>query len=799
MMGEIAQAFVRIRPNTAGFKSEAEAGVKSSLLGIGKAVGGIFAVTGAVEAVKTVAEAATQHQAAFARLEQVTHNVGAATNLYGQSLEKLLEKEARVKGFSDEELAQSFLRILAATHDSAKAYRDLGLAQDISAATGKDLTISALALAKAEQGSVTSLTRLGIIVPKVGVAVGELTKQHDQLAAAGVKFTKQQDLEYNAQLAQAKAIDDTARKTLALTLVSQRYGGVAEHLAKTTSAGQFRTFRQELHQLEVEIGNALIPSLAHGAKQAGEFFNHLRESGSAAKEAHQVMHDLGVTFHLFAEAVKIVGPPLGLAVHGLVLLANTGIGGPILAIAVGMKAISVGAGLAAGTVGRLAKILPVIAVEEEAIIIAGNPFALIAAGGLAAAFGVYKLVGAFKDMQKEQDRFDNALTTKRALALDYYSHRVKALEKNLHLSAAAAQKLANEDTFKHTGIRIHPTGDGGAVDAVKQDAAKQAEVLKVGLKAVETNIASAKTVLAKATYDLSQANTNLADTIRSGNQQITDSIRSAESNLASIGDSLAASIDEFMAKTGMGGAGSPQSAAFKRLRNQIATGSEAPGARAAASALANQIQQSQAVAANQGATAKRQIADLVAQFNQGSISLATFNRRVAGMLAKDGISYKRAGQVLGIAFAQGFRAQVEGLREQAGAIAATPGSRRRGMTGQEPSIIRPLETIRQVSQQIAQAQRARDEKALEVARDQRRLNGLEEQHTRLLRQESGSQTRLQRSMDKHLGKIAAESGRQTALERRQLLEQRRQAAKGAAVVGAQVGREMRDVTKIGGP
>jgi hypothetical protein len=92
-----------------------------------------------------------------------------------------------------------------------------------------------------------------------------------------VKFSKQQDLAYQQSLAAAKATDAQSRKTLALTLVSERYGGVAQHLAETTATGKFRTFRQELHQLEVTIGLALLPTLGNAAKGLGDFFAQLRE------------------------------------------------------------------------------------------------------------------------------------------------------------------------------------------------------------------------------------------------------------------------------------------------------------------------------------------------------------------------------------------------------------------------------------------------------------------------------------------------------------------------------------------
>lgn len=84
--------------------------------------------------------------------------------------------------------------------------------------------------------------------------------------------------------------------------------------------------------------------------------------------------------------------------------------------------------------------------------------------------------------------------------------------------------------------------------------------------------------------------------------------------------------------------------------------------------------------------AQRSIADFSSALASGAITLKTFNRKLAGLLAADHISYKRAGALLGTAFSTGFQANVTGIAKQAAAIAAGPHI---PGTGQEPKIIRP--------------------------------------------------------------------------------------------------------------
>jgi hypothetical protein len=779
---------------------------------LARSLGGILAVGGAAEGIREVVSAAAEHQAAFARLEQVTRNVGAATNLYGQSLEHLLEREARVKGFSDEQLAQGFLRILAATHDSAKAYRDLGLAQDVSAATGKDLTVTALALAKAEQGSVTSLSRMGIVVPAVTTAVSALTHQHDRLAASGVKFTKGQEDAYKVQLTAAKATDDLSRRTLALTLISERYGGVAARVARTTAAGQYRVLQQELHQVEVQIGNELLPTLVRSASGFSHWLERVRESGDAGRETAQVMHTVGAGLHVVATAAQVVGPPLGLIARALVAIANNPIAGEVAGWGLAFLALNSGVGMAIGGLGRLLAVLPRVAVAEEAIVVTANPFTAITVGALGAIGVLEHFIGEARRAQDAEDEAISHVGTKRAEALSYYAERVKRFERE-GMDAVHARARAETDTWNHLHERIKEAGraaddlrkTGAAATSPAHNLQAELRAERIQLQAINANIATTRTSLTTATTDLRLAEQSLADAIYQGNQQIQQSISSAESNLTSIGDTLSSTIETFLQAIGRLGspATDPHSSTFRRLREEIASGSAAPGAARAAAEVANQIQESQAVATQTDAAGRtrvqRQFQDLTDQFNRGAISLASFNRRVAGLLAANHISYRRAGSVLGVAFADGFRAQVRGLLEQAHAISATPASRRAGITGLEPNIVRPLDTIHQVQEQVAAAQRARDEKSLEVQKDTRRLATLEAAHARVLQQHAGTQTQLQRQIERHT-RVSADAARRA--ERRQEREARQQAARDARDPSrqrTQTAHQARDIALAGGP
>jgi hypothetical protein len=346
MAGELATAYVRIRPDSAGFKTEAESGIRAGMSNVGKIIGGAFAAAGVFEAAKSIVEAAAVHQSAFAVVEQTLKNAHQSTDLYGQSVESLLEKEARLKGFSDEDLASSFIRLVSATGDAGKAFKDLGLAEDVARARHIDVGNAALALSRAEQGSTQSLSRLGVVVPKVNTEVAALTKRHEEAVASGAKFSKSQDLIYKGALAQAAVVDKAANRVHALSVVQDRFGGSATKFADTAS-GQFQRAEQNIHQLEVAVGRDALPAINTLAEGVGHYAQRLTESESVQSAVKAGMADIGAVAHDVKAVIETVGPPfLDAAKAGLQLV--DAVGSPAILTAIGTyKGLGIALGLAA--------------------------------------------------------------------------------------------------------------------------------------------------------------------------------------------------------------------------------------------------------------------------------------------------------------------------------------------------------------------------------------------------------------------------------------------------------------------
>jgi hypothetical protein len=80
------------------------------------------------------------------------------------------------------------------------------------------------------------------------------------------------------------------------------------------------------------------------------------------------------------------------------------------------------------------------------------------------------------------------------------------------------------------------------------------------------------------------------------------------------------------------------------------------------------------------------IADSIQAFNDGLITLPELNRRLAKLLAANGVDYRKSGGQLGTAFVRGFEASLAGLSTQAKAILAGP---RAPGTGLDADIVSP--------------------------------------------------------------------------------------------------------------
>ena len=217
--------------------AKAQAGFKSlsgGLKGLQKSVGGAIpgwgqlaigatAALGAIAAGLTSAvKAAMEDQKSQAELQRQLEKTFGANELLVSSAERYISVTQLRTGTSDTELRASLGTLVRATGDLTQSQNLLNIAQDISAATGKDLSSVSLALAKASQGQFTALSKLGI-------PLDENTKKSKDFGKV-------------------------------VGLLNDQFGGAAE-TAANTFAGKLKILQGQFGEILETVGAALLPYL----------------------------------------------------------------------------------------------------------------------------------------------------------------------------------------------------------------------------------------------------------------------------------------------------------------------------------------------------------------------------------------------------------------------------------------------------------------------------------------------------------------------------------------------------------
>ena len=190
----------------------------ASFLAIGGAAAG-FAIS--------AAKAAVEDEKSQKMLAKAIKNTAGATDAQVQSTENFIGKMQLSYGIADDKLRPAFATLTRVTGNLTESQDLMQVAMDVSAGTGKDLTTVSLALAKAHEGNLGSLKKLGIPLDD------SIVKNKD----------------FNA----------------ALTVLTETFNGSAKAGAETF-AGRMEVIKQNVNEAKEQIGYALMPILEKMAK-----------------------------------------------------------------------------------------------------------------------------------------------------------------------------------------------------------------------------------------------------------------------------------------------------------------------------------------------------------------------------------------------------------------------------------------------------------------------------------------------------------------------------------------------------
>jgi len=211
--------FDELKKGVKGAQNEVE-GFGSKMGDFAKKAGVAFAVAGAAAAAyagKLLVDgvkSAIEDEAAQAKLAATLENVTGATEAQIKATEDYITQTALANGITDDKLRPSLDRLVRSTKDVEEAQRLQTLALDIAAGTGKDLSAVSEALARAHDGNLGALKKLGVGIDENIIK----SKNFDAATAALAKTfegqaTKQAET-FQGKMARLTVAFDEAKETV---------------------------------------------------------------------------------------------------------------------------------------------------------------------------------------------------------------------------------------------------------------------------------------------------------------------------------------------------------------------------------------------------------------------------------------------------------------------------------------------------------------------------------------------------------------------------------------------------------
>jgi hypothetical protein len=270
-----------------------------------------------------MAKGAMEDQKAAAGLAKQLKNSAGATKAQVAATEDWISKQGVALGVTDDQLRPALSKLVSVTHDVGKAQKLASLAMDISAGTGKSLGTVSAALAKAQLGQVSGLSKLGVA-----------TKNADGSTKSLHEITKQLSETYKGQAATAantvegkfgrlKLIFDETKESIGYKLLPVLSDMAAWFLQKGLPAiSKFGgwigdTFGPIIGKLIGWFKNDLLPALKSAYEQALPALKSAFESVKKGLASMQPMLDfLGKLFvqvlvPVFGTVAKTALPLLG--------------------------------------------------------------------------------------------------------------------------------------------------------------------------------------------------------------------------------------------------------------------------------------------------------------------------------------------------------------------------------------------------------------------------------------------------------------------------------------------------------
>ena len=179
------------------------------------AAAGAYAIKIGVDGVK----AALEDEKAQRILALTLENTTKATKAQIAAVEDYITETALATGVTDDQLRPALSRLVRSTKDTEEAQKLLGLALDISSATGKPLEAIANSLGKAYDGNTNALGKLGLGIDQSILKTKDFNKVYENLRGSFAGFAAQEANTFQGRIERLNVAFDEAKETIGFALL----------------------------------------------------------------------------------------------------------------------------------------------------------------------------------------------------------------------------------------------------------------------------------------------------------------------------------------------------------------------------------------------------------------------------------------------------------------------------------------------------------------------------------------------------------------------------------------------------
>ncbi len=306
------------------------------------AAAGAYAIKIGVDGVK----AALEDEKAQRILALTLENTTKATKAQIAAVEDYITETALATGVTDDQLRPALSRLVRSTKDTEEAQKLLGLALDISSATGKPLEAIANSLGKAYDGNTNALGKLGLGIDQSILKTKDFNKVYESLRGSFAGFAAQEANTFQGRIDRLNVAFDEAKETIGFALlpvlekVIRFINDNALPIINALSEG-FGSKGAGLSAIITNLGNTIVNVFTPIINGLVKAFNYVKDAIGDNLETFKVFGSYVATY---------LAPVIGTVLGGALQVAGKIAGGVIDVIAGVVKILN---GLISGAVAGI--------------------------------------------------------------------------------------------------------------------------------------------------------------------------------------------------------------------------------------------------------------------------------------------------------------------------------------------------------------------------------------------------------------------------------------------------------------